>query len=113
VKKRAKGDSENEHEIRLRQFKHRARNLGVSADAGVRFCAFLFRYRTYVQDRHSSISVQPNLLDKLGESTVETRKRDNPVRYTSNLIRIHENLLTLVSQYFYVSQNPQILKEKP
>jgi hypothetical protein len=85
VKKRAKGDSENELKIRLRQSKCRARSPSVSADAGVRFCPFLFRHRNHVQDRHSSVGVQLDLLDELGESTVETRKREKPVGYTSNL----------------------------
>jgi len=68
-------NSENELTTRLRQLKHRARSLGVSADAGVRFCAFLFRHRIYLQDRHCSVGVQLDFLDKLGESTVETGKR--------------------------------------
>jgi hypothetical protein len=76
VKKRAKGDSENELEIRLTRFKRRARSHSFSADAGVRFCTFLFRDGTHLQDRHSSVSVQHNLFDKFGEPTVETRKRD-------------------------------------
>ena len=72
-------NSENELTTRLRQLKHRARSLGVSADAGVRFCTFLFRHRVHVQDRYSSIGVQRNLLDNLGDPNVETRKRGQTV----------------------------------
>jgi hypothetical protein len=113
VKKRAKGDSGNELENRLRQSKWRARSLSVSADASVRFCTFLFRHRTHVQDRHSSIGVQRDILDKLGESTVETRKRENPVRYTPNLIRIHESLIIhLFHNLFHVVSKTSNLEVK-
>jgi len=47
----------NELEIRLKKLERRARNLGVSADASVRFRNFLFRHGIYVQNRHSSVGV--------------------------------------------------------
>jgi hypothetical protein len=69
----------NEFEIRVRQFKWRARNSGLSADVGVIFCAFLFRHGNYVQNRHSSLGVHHHLLDKLGEPTSKTRRKENSV----------------------------------
>jgi hypothetical protein len=82
-KNRAKGDSGNELEIRLEKFERRARNFSASADAGVRFRNFLLRHGTHVQDRHSSISIQRNLLGNLGEPSVATRTRE---KMTSELV---------------------------
>jgi hypothetical protein len=76
VKNEQKVNSRNELTIRLRQLKHSAGNISVGVDAGVRFRAFLFRHRTHIQDRHSSVNVQHNLLDKSSEPTVGTRKRE-------------------------------------
>jgi hypothetical protein len=66
----------NELEIRLEKLERRARNFSASADAGIRFRNFLFRHGTHVQDRHSSVGVQLNLLDNLGEPSVETGERE-------------------------------------
>jgi hypothetical protein len=76
-----KATTKNEFEIRFRQSKWRARNSGFSANASVILCAFLFRHGNYLQNRHSSLSVHHHLLNKLGEPTSKTRRKENAVTF--------------------------------
>ena len=75
MRNRIKGDAVNELENRLRQHESSARSSSFCADAGFRFCTFLFRHEIHVQDRHSRVGVQRDLLDEFGEPTIETRER--------------------------------------